>query len=154
MSKRLFDNHSCIFHAARTCERFDNTAKKVGWAELPNSEWGGLLNQALSSSDQRSQALDNHHQRSEANSRAWPSWVHRYFPLVDARYRWPVLSNAHRFSQPWLHRSQVCPGDDAGPCDKERERSSCERGLPSPRIEPGHRLAVLLPGAHCPCRHF
>src|SRR5438094_9912013 len=30
MSKRLFDNHSCIFHAARMCERFDNIDKKVG----------------------------------------------------------------------------------------------------------------------------
>src|SRR5256885_16166266 len=30
MSKRLLDNHSRIFHAARTCERFDNTDKKVG----------------------------------------------------------------------------------------------------------------------------
>jgi hypothetical protein len=30
VSKRLFNNHPCILHAARACERLDNIDKKIG----------------------------------------------------------------------------------------------------------------------------
>src|SRR5438132_10984183 len=118
MSKRLLDNHSRIFHAARTCERFDNTDKKVGRNCQIVSGAGCRTERFLQAIKGRRLLIITTNVVKQIQKLSQAGFIDISALLTHAR--WPVLSDAHRFSQHWLYRSQVCPRDYAGLCAKER----------------------------------